>query len=895
MLRAALAGFLVATMLVSAGCRKRDPPERHLKVEFSGCAAVGRGPVCEVDDDQVLRFVVERAEADRVTFRVGDDVLAPRRADAVESATRYEVVVPTGAQRILVAAEGSSRAKFDLQLIEHREPSVLARVKELRSKGESAAAADHLSKALDGCAEPDCSRIASELGRVELSRGQFERAVARLGGTARQHRDAGRLSEWVRDAQAVVFVLVTRLHRYAEARGQLKELETARDDVIEARVTVPYFQGLLAVSSGDLRTALRAFEDSERLAQRFGMNDHAHMAMQERANVLHLLGRRSEATTLLEDLRGVSADQSACERGRLLNNLGWFTLLSDEPGQRALELFEQADRILREGCAEPHKLANVATNLALANERVGNLDAAERYLAASRAFGAPATAQIGMWQLEIEGQVQLAQNHPLRALEHFDRELSIASELGSMSMVWRAQLSRAEALEGLNRTDEALKAYAAAEKQLDNEVLWAPLGEGRSLFLRDRERSARRRVDLLVRARRVEEGFRVARLARVRFLGELRALGSELLDDPARHRAWEQALTEYRMQRERLEAAMQGDWGLAEDEYAQRREKRSEDRARLRHALDDAFAALVEGGRTGRVSLRNPSPGEVVLMAHPVEDGWMAFAGTSQGTQARKLEAGEDVARGLLSAFANEIEGADRISIIPDGRLEQVDFHALEFHGKPLVVLAPVTYLVDAPGAGDSAASNLRRAAVFADPAGNLREAREEGATVQQILRERGVNVALMLGESVTRTALMDALPHVDLLHFAGHGSARGHDGWDGALSLSEGRLTVGEVVALGHVPTWVVLSGCETSRTAGTGAMGGLSLAHAFILAGARQAVATSVPVEDTMAQSIISELYRGLESNDFDLGDALRRAQVSWLEGGGGSGWSAFRALGR
>ena len=106
-------------------------------------------------------------------------------------------------------------------------------------------------------------------------------------------------------------------------------------------------------------------------------------------------------------------------------------------------------------------------------------------------------------------------------------------------------------------------------------------------------------------------------------------------------------------------------------------------------------------------------------------------------------------------------------------------------------------------------------------------------------------------------------------------------------------RLTLTDLLALGRVPPWVVLSGCDTGKAGVEAAVEGLNLAHAFLLAGSRAVIAATRPVEDSAAQALFADLYRGWDRVP-DLAAQLRLAQLAaWRRQRPARDWESFRAF--
>jgi len=113
---------------------------------------------------------------------------------------------------------------------------------------------------------------------------------------------------------------------------------------------------------------------------------------------------------------------------------------------------------------------------------------------------------------------------------------------------------------------------------------------------------------------------------------------------------------------------------------------------------------------------------------------------------------------------------------------------------------------------------------------------------------------------------VLAALPSARLLHYAGHARPGFTGPLSSALVLSgEGRIELGDLLAVPSVPELVILSACEAAggETRQPSLMG---LAQAFVAAGAAAALAPTQPVGDADARAFIAAFYQALES----LGDA-------------------------
>jgi CHAT domain-containing protein len=87
------------------------------------------------------------------------------------------------------------------------------------------------------------------------------------------------------------------------------------------------------------------------------------------------------------------------------------------------------------------------------------------------------------------------------------------------------------------------------------------------------------------------------------------------------------------------------------------------------------------------------------------------------------------------------------------------------------------------------------------------------------------------------------------------------------------------------------VLSGCEAARATASSAPA-LGIAQVFVVAGAREVVAATRPVDDALAAQIVSRVMTSLDASAA-LGTALARAQADLAGEKPQSDWATFRVL--
>lgn len=874
-----------------------------LKVEVSGCAAVLRGPVCQVGRATEIRLWLPGVEDGAIRVTAGGAEV-PVTVTAWPDGRTVRLVVPQGAARLDVHARlGARDAIGDVRVAPWPPiPPAVAQAKALRRAGHLDEAAASLASMEDAGGEARAALL-SDRARLELQQGQIEATIADLREAITLHWAEGNVSEAADDASALTFVFLDR-NRFAEARQVLAQETALSRDYPDGLAGIVHDEGLIAGETGDLRTALRRAREAEARFARLGMEFRRRVAALTVGLRLTDLGRYTESIAIFRALLE-SKDADGCERADLLNNEGWSALLASEAasdtdlGLDAREPLAQARDVLQASCPDPNRMANVLVNLALGELQHGRLTEARAALdGARKAEHDPPIPVVLFWQ-HLAGRIALASGALSVALASFTREAEIASALGSAEDRLSAAEATAATLVALGRRTLALAALDEADALVDQLSPLIPLGEGMEGFFAARDRAAVRRIDLLVQLGRPDDAMNAARHWRARVLDWLRVTASLEHLDPAERVRWEDAVGRYRALRATVEKDTAGDWELPSDRLAAARARREEAARQARSLLDDALSVLPRA--RPQVQQPAPLPPDVLeLLFVPAPTGWLGFARTAAGLWAERMgridprTPAADLARTLLGPFDAAIAKAQTIRFLPYGSTRAIDLHALPWSGRPLLEHAVVEYSLGLDDA-TTAEAQPTRALVVADPGGDLPAARGEADSVTAALAGAGWKVVGLRGMAADGQTVRDALGSADLLHYAGHATAGGADGVDSALSLARGsRLTPADILALPRVPGVVGLFGCETAQESATGALDALGLTSAFLVGGAHFVVATSRVVEDSLARDVAAGFYARLTAAPTpDAPRALRDAVLAVRDRDPAVDWAAFRVL--
>lgn len=828
---------LLLPLLLGAACaapRRLPAPE----VDYDGCTAVwSPGPVCVIEPGKPLIVWVAAAPNAPVDVRV-DGASADAKSEPVAGGRQYSLELPASANSVAIFV--GSHAEWRLSI-----------------------------------ASPAAQKPAN-----------------------------------ARDVLAEMREQMMKIHAAVRARdliGARRMLANARlppRAIARSRCEMRYYRGLLAEREGDYRMALQELQSAAEIAERVKLDRYLWGVEQVQALVWRAVGRSDESARTFERLRLHSAARDDCDRGVQLANQAWSELLAREAGEtfgNPTPLMEQA-LAAYDKCptAKAELKSNVLINLALSDVQERRTGRAAQLLARARKLVPHPPLPDLLWSLDIEGRTALLESRPRAALISFEELANLAAQTSSFDAALRARFGEARAYEALGQGGDALGSLNAAEALLDEESLQVPMSEGRDTFVAARESLVMLHLELLLARGHVAEALEVARHARGRVLRQLAQVDRLASLTPAKRDQRSRLLAAYQARRAGLEKRAEDDWRLPADERRHEEAARRVDAAAANELLDAAFLVMGEASELPAQARLLVRPGELTLIFYPLRNGWVGFAADDRGLVAKRVAlAPEELARPglvasrLLLPFRSEIERARRIRIVPSGRLESVDFHALPFDGDVLAAALPVIYALDLGAAPASSPPERRRALLVADPRDDLPGAAAESVAVRKVLQSdpRPWSIDELSAAAASADAVRQRLNAADLFHYAGHGSFSGFGGWESSLLLAkETRLTLGDLLALGRLPTWVVLSGCDTGRSTAQVSVAGLGLAHAFLLAGSRAVVASTRPTTDRTLPAFFADLYRQWQAQP-DLAVALQRAQLGWRRRNPEADWASFR----
>lgn len=897
----------VTTLLIGAastvgGCNKPkapsvEAPALPLDFQFAGCKRVWSEHRCELDDERTLTIWLDDTTPSRVS--AGETVLAPHDPRVLGGGFRGKYHVPLEATQIVVERGGRKGA---LSLEPNSESSLLARARVLRNAGKWTEARGLLEGELEALTPLEATRARAMLARLRLADGDTVAAVRTLEQTAAASLREQLLSEAAYDKLAVAFVLTNKLHDFARAREVLDQVgrDFARLPGVDA--LLPYYRAVLALQIGEQQTALLHLKEAIVRAERLDLRNDAHAAKKQLAVVLHSLGRHREATELQRQLTSEAKETTPCVRLGDLISLSWFLLNSDariSPDELANVLGQVTSAL--EVCPDPAKRRNHQLNLVYEALREQHWALASQRLAHLASLDGGKDNRLIIWEELFRGQYSAGQRRWREALSHFARSESLAIASSERALVHAAKLARARVLEQKGDLVHAVAALEDVERLADELVRWVPLGEGQQMFALQLEGGTQSLIRVLQRQRKPERAVLAARRGRLRLLGDAwRASKIQSLHGE-RRAAWEQAVSDYRLQKAELDRIAARDWELSRVELDAAIRHRDVLLQELKNTLGRAHAALdVRDSPTSHVAPDSPRP--LLVIARDTEQ-WHAFVGVRNTFDTFPLGSLDvnSAPRAWATALAPALERVLELSaaacatpcavgVIVHPLLEGLDIHAMMHRDAPLLTFVPVVYLLDDwTAAPRPRVETLDSALIVGDPSGDLPVALTEARAVAA--RPLAVHRETLFGSSATRQSVLAKWRSLDLFHFSGHAEFGGIDGLESSLRLAnDERLTLADALTAEGAPRFAVLSACDAGR-ARTETESGLGMSHALVAAGSEVVVAPSRVVPDAHAEQFATALYAALSAYSIDdWARAVKDASLS-LRAAAVPDWAAYR----
>ncbi len=235
-------------------------------------------------------------------------------------------------------------------------------------------------------------------------------------------------------------------------------------------------------------------------------------------------------------------------------------------------------------------------------------------------------------------------------------------------------------------------------------------------------------------------------------------------------------------------------------------------------------------------------------------------------------EAGRLLEKSLLGAAAADLDSGS-VVIVPPGRLHAIPWGMLPVLQTQSVSVSPsAAAWLRARSAPQPRPSSVTLVGGPGLPA--------VGAEIK-LLAELYPQANVLAEGTATAANVLAALDGSWLAHVAAHGTFRADNPLFSSLELDDGPLTVYDIEGITRAPHRLVLSACESGRTAPAGADELLGLAASLMPMGTAGIVAAVVPVNDQVTPLIMASLHKSV-AGGAGFADALRAARAKAALGG-------------
>ena len=284
------------------------------------------------------------------------------------------------------------------------------------------------------------------------------------------------------------------------------------------------------------------------------------------------------------------------------------------------------------------------------------------------------------------------------------------------------------------------------------------------------------------------------------------------------------------------------------------------------------------------------SPGRALVEYYCGKHELVIIAAAREGFLLRRLEVGRAQVATLAASLRSDPDGegsrnlhrilidpteADlrgrTLTIIASNPLVSLPWDLLR--SRQLTLLEEHPWTLWSPGGGRPALPTAPRQILALGDVQNA-DLPATGAELEAI-RRAFPRLQSLTGAAATLPRLLAALPDADVVHFATHGHAdeRPADSW---IKLSDGRLRTEQIYHLPVKPgALVVLSTCESADPEHQD-RAPVTLAAAFLSAGASQVIGSLTPVGDEETATLFGDFYRQLALGKTPP-EALRAAKLA------------------
>lgn len=609
------------------------------------------------------------------------------------------------------------------------------------------------------------------------------------------------------------------------------------------------YSGSILAESNRFESALGPYQASYRMFRDAKQPQLAAKLLIDLAWAYYRLGRLEKAQELYEKAQPelAPADQHYC-----LGHLG--NIFYDRGDlKKAAANYKKAAELARNG--DKNYYSNWLSNLAITLVDQGQWSEAAKYNTEALTIARTVPGSMALDYAMVTAARIAAGQHDYASAEKQLREVERLPK-ANPAAVLDAYATLAQVYAGNGRLDDAKRQFVSALQMVDRTRTGLREDENKLSYLASLIKLHRQYVTFLMAHGDVEGAFQVTEMSRARLLRDrLNRRGGTVESH---------SIADYRQAARESGATYLVYW----------------------IAPEQSFVWAIDGTRFKSF----PLPGEARIQAL-----------AERHQHAVELGKPSQAAAELFDIVVRGTANAKRVVIVPDGPLYGLNFETLR-HGsrywieEATIAVAPSLELLLARTAPKPAA---RKVLVVGDAVQwtpdfpKLLNASKEIAGIGR--QFSGGSKTLLTGEQATPAAFTASEPSkYSYIHFAAHAVANRNAPLDSAIILSQGRLSVKDVLATPVNAQLVTISACSSAGARTYSGEGLVGLSWAFLQSGAHGVVAGLWDVSDYSSPILMEALYAGLAAGK-EPADALRAAKLKLLAPGGKYAdpyyWGAFQ----
>ena len=903
-----------------------NPPEKHTESQIttSGCDLLYPNLKCQLIESKSIKvWIPKRYENNfyaylnnqEIAFYKQDEIDFYQKVNSIELISNdrfitFEIPIEIGDNSLEVLSY-DVRLAWNMTIKRKPTPKWLIEYRQNINTEQLEKAVENLAHASKNLPEIEKALAYYHLGRASLSRNEVDEAVNYLNNSNGIFERHDLKNKFIDNSTVLVYIYLQLQDNPVKSEQILANLTTEKNDT-KSLFYKSFYLGQLASYLGALQDAENYFHQAKKIARNYDLKKEYVDSEFMYTQLLIRSGLTEKAVTKRRELvEQVPHAWTKCRLSKYYNGLGWaqIKLLESTPASSTansvnpLPSLQRSLQLLESSC--PKSISDKVTiilNLSKAYYLAEQTSEASFQLSNIFKLKANLNYAQTLEFLELQGLLALKNGKVNESIEHFEKLLTLAKKVKYSEFTIDALVGKAKSYEMSGRYLDAIEHYKKAEQVIFDEFINIPMTSSQPYFLSSKMNFSYAYVDLLVRLNRTKEAMTVARRFRARWIDSIHRVTQRSLSRVIHEKEWVATIGQIRKLRKSIIAQQSLEWSIPFDQVDHAKRRLAEEKLALSNLFDKSIRLVNNAVGYEESAQTTPKKGELFLFFYAINDSFIGFASNSSIIKSHTISFDKastlsaiDLANEWVSIFEKEFEDADKIKIFPFGLMKKVDFQTLPYKNDILLAHKSISYGVDLKilDLNKKPSPKSIRSLIVANSLGDLKETEKEAYTLAKLTKGYDWNTQTLTSNQVVYDSLKSKLEKAQHFHYAGHVNQARSNVFQHHFPLSNNAEMDGaDILMLRQVPTWVVLSACNSALNNNNISAQSIGLAHAFIIAGSKKVVATVRPVLDKQASHIMQKFYlQWMKSDDFE--QAFRKTQLNLLKTQPEHDWAAFRLV--